>query len=191
VVEESIALERLEIEPVTHETRRIYMKSNICRTLFTLVMMGVCVLSFAEAASAQTEDWDFAARRLEGSWTVKIALVNCQTGVAVGAPFLSMLTFARGGTLLETTSNPMFFPAVRGPGHGVWSHTGHRNFKAVSVAFITSNGVLVRTQTITQKIEMGEDPNSFTTPSASVVFVPADGGPTITGCATATGTRIE
>ena len=169
------------------------MKSNICRALFTLVIMGVCVFSFVGAASAQTEDWDFAARRLEGSWTVQVILRDCQTGVPLGSPFLSMLTFVRGGTLLETTSSPAFFPAVRGPGHGVWSHSGLglHTFKAASTAFITSNGVLVKTQTITQKIEMGSNPNTFTTPSASVVFVPAGGGPTITGCATATGTRIE
>jgi hypothetical protein len=167
------------------------MKSNICKALFTLVITGVCVLSLAEAASAQTDDWDFGARRLEGSWTVQVTQRNCQTGDAIGAPFYSLLTFARGGTLVESTVNPMFFPAVRGPGHGVWSHTGYRTFRALSVAFITSNGVLVKTQTITQTIEMGNDPNSFTTPSASVVFVPAGGGPTITGCATATGTRIE
>jgi len=169
------------------------MKSNICKALFTLVITGVCFFSLVGTALAQTEDWDFAARRLEGSWTVQVTQRNCQTGDAIGAPFFSLLTFARGGTLVESTANPMFFPAVRGPGHGVWSHSGLglHNFRAVSTAFITSNGVLVKTQTITQKIEMGANPNSFTTPSASVVFVPAGGGPTITGCATATGTRIE
>jgi hypothetical protein len=167
------------------------MKSNICRNLFTLVITGVCALSFAGTASAQTEDWDFGGRRLEGSWTVQITLQNCQTGAAMGNPFFSLLTFARGGTAVETTANPMFFPAVRGPGHGVWSHTGPHTFRAVTVAFITSSGVLVKTQTITQTIEMGDDPDSFTTPSASVVFIPTDGGPTITGCATATGTRIK
>jgi hypothetical protein len=151
----------------------------------------MCIFSLVEAASAQTDDWDFAARRLEGSWTVQVTQRNCQTGAAMGAPFFSLLTFGRGGTLVESTVNPMFFPAVRGPGHGVWSHAGHRTYRALSVAFITSNGVLVKTQTITQTIQMGDNPNSFTTPSASVVFVPADGGPTITGCATATGTRIE
>jgi hypothetical protein len=169
------------------------MKSNICKALVALVITGVCVFSFVGAALAQTEDWDFAARRLEGSWTVQVTQRDCQTGVPLGPPFLSMLTFVRGGTLIETTSSPVFFPAVRGPGHGVWSHSGLglHTFKAVSTAFITSNGVLVKTQTITQKIEMGANPDSFTTPSASVVFVPADGGPTITGCASATGTRIE
>ena len=105
---------------------------------------------------------------------VKVTQHNCQTGDPVGDPFFSLLTFSRGGTLLESTANPMFFPAVRGDGHGVWSATGHQTYRAVSTAFITSNGKLVNTQTITQKIEMGADPNTFETPSASVVFVASE-----------------
>jgi hypothetical protein len=167
------------------------MKSVIYRELCQLVLAGVCVLSFAGSAGAQSEAWDHGAGRLEGSWTVKVTQHNCQTGDPVGDPFLSLLTFSQGGTLLESTANPMFFPAVRGDGHGAWSATDHQTYRAVSTAFITSNGKLVSTQTITQKIEMGADPNTFETPSASVVFVPANGGPTITGCATATGSRIE
>jgi hypothetical protein len=102
-----------------------------------------------------------------------------------------MLTFSRGGTLLETTANPMFFPAVRGPGHGVWSHANDRTFKAVSVAFITLNGALAKTQTIRQTIKMGDDPDTFKTSSATVLIVPAGGGPNISGCASAIGTRIK
>jgi hypothetical protein len=84
----------------------------------------------------------------------------------------------------------MFFPAVRGPGHGIWSHTNHHEFKAVSTAYITMNGALVRTQTIRQTIEMGNNPDQLTS-TATVAFIPADGSPTINGCATATGKRIE
>jgi hypothetical protein len=167
------------------------MKSGVYRGFFALVIAGACVLSLTGAVWAQTEDLALGAPRLEGSWTVEVTQRNCQTGDPVGNPFFSLLTFVRGGTLLETTSNPMFFPAVRGPGHGVWGATSRQTFRAVSIAFITSNGELVKTQTITQTIEMGRDRNSFETTSASVVFVPVDGGPTITGCATATGKRIE
>lgn len=167
------------------------MKSNAWKALLGLAAAGACALSLAQAALAQSGDWDLEARKLEGSWTVQVTQVNCETGVPLSSPFLSMLTFGRGGTLVETTSNPMFFPAVRGPGHGVWSHANDNSFKAVSVAFITLNGVLVKTQTISQTIEIGVDPNTFQTTSASVVIVPATGGPTIKGCATAGGTRIE
>jgi hypothetical protein len=167
------------------------MKSEFRKALVTLAFTGICVFSLAASASAQVEDWDLAARVLEGSWTVQVTQRDCNSGAALGTPFLSLLTFGRGGTLLETTENPMFYPAVRGPGHGVWSHTGYRTFRALSTAFITSSGVLAKTQTITQTIEMGDNPDTFTTTSASVVFVPAAPGPTITGCATATAKRIE
>jgi hypothetical protein len=167
------------------------MKSAVYREFHQLIFGVVCVLSLAGSAGAQSEAWDHGAGRLQGSWMVKVTQQDCQTGNPLGDPFSSLLTFSQGGTLLESTANPMFFPAVRGDGHGVWSATGHQTYRAVSTAFITSNGKLVNTQTITQKIEMGADPNTFETSSASVVFVPANGGPTMTGCATATGSRIE
>jgi hypothetical protein len=167
------------------------MKSGAYKAFCQLLLAGACVLSMAQAARAQAEAWDRGDGRLEGSWTVKITQHNCETGDPVGNPFLSLLTFSQGGTLVESTSNPMFFPAIRGDGHGVWSATGRQTYRALSTAFITLNGELVKTQTITQKIAMGADPNTFEVHSASVVFVPADGGSTITGCATATGTRIE
>jgi len=161
------------------------------KALRTGIAGAACALSLAQATWAQPEDRDPEARTLEGSWTVQVTQVDCQSGAALGSPFLSMLTFGRGGILLETTSNPMFFPALRSPGHGVWSYSPDRSFKAVSVAFITLNGKLAKTQTITQKIELGEDRDTFKTTSASMSLVSADGEPTISGCAIASGKRIK
>ncbi len=89
------------------------MKSVVYEAFCQLILAGVFALSFAGAAGAQTEGWDQEAGKLEGSWTVKVTQHNCETGDPVGKPFLSLLTFSRGGTLLESTNNPMFFPAVR------------------------------------------------------------------------------
>jgi hypothetical protein len=167
------------------------MKSGIWRSILALAAFGGCAVAIAQDNAARSEDGRFEPRGLVGSWTVQVTQVDCGTGAPLGNPFLSMLTFSDGGTAVETTSNPMFFPAVRGPGHGAWSYAHGRTYKAVTVAFITLNGVLAKTQTITQTIEIGDDPNEFTTTSASVAIVPAAGGPTITGCATADGKRIE
>jgi hypothetical protein len=176
--------------PAIFTQRRIKaMKSLIWGALLTLAATAVGAGTLT--AAAQTENRDLDGRTLEGSWTVQVTQLNCETGAPLGSPFLSLLTFAKGETLVETTSNPMFFPAVRGPGHGVWSYSGDHSFKAVSVAFITLDGALVKTQTISQTIEMRDGPNTFKTTKASVVFVPVAGGPTITGCATAVGKRIE
>lgn len=166
------------------------MRSKSFKGLLLLATATLYVLALGQVAAAEAQDRDSAPQALEGSWTVQVTQVNCQSGAALGSPFLSLLTFERGGTMVETTSNPMFFPAVRGPGHGVWTRD-RQGFKAVSVAFITLNGALIKTQTITQWIQVEADGNSFTTTSASVVFVPEGGGPSITGCATAAGKRIE
>lgn len=167
------------------------IRSTALKALCAMGTAVACILPLAPSAGAQPEDRYIEARTVVGSWTVQVTQVNCETGETLGGPFLSMLTFGEGGILLETTSNPMFFPAVRGPGHGVWSYGPNRSFKAVSVAFITLNGELVKTQTISQTIELGEDPDTFKTTSATVALVPAGGGPTISGCAVATGTRIK
>jgi hypothetical protein len=167
------------------------MRLESWKVVFALLAAGACVLPLTQIAAAQTEDQDHEARSIEGSWTVQVTQVNCRTGDALGSPFYSLLTFSRGGTLVETTANPMFFPAVRGPGHGVWSHGNDHSFKAVSVAFITVNGALAKAQTIRQTINIGDDPDTFKTTSATILIVPVGGGPTITGCATATGTRIK
>ena len=139
---------------------------------------------------AASPDGSDEGQKLEGTWKVTVTLRDCSVGTPIGSPFLSLLTFARGGTLTESTSSPMFFPALRGPGHGVWSKTGGNTYAASSMAMITVNGVLARTQTITQKIEVNTD-DSFTTTSATVKFFAPDGTQVGAGCATATGPRFE
>jgi hypothetical protein len=100
--------------------------------------------------------------------------------------------------MTETTANPMFYPAERGPGHGVWSHVkgggygdaSDRRYQARSLAAITANGVLTQEQIIRQDIQMGNSPNSLQTTSASVEFYKPDGTLVRKGCATAQGTRF-
>ena len=140
--------------------------------------------------------------RLEGTWSVQVMQRDCSTGTPLGVPFLSLLTFAHGGTMTETTSNPMFYPAVRGPGHGVWQHLNgsggpkrgpdgdDRHYQASSIALITVNGVLTQEQIIRQTIQMGNNPNLFHTTSASVEFYTPAGTLVRKGCATAQGTRF-
>ncbi len=168
------------------------MKSRTWKALAAFTMAGALALALGSGAAPRFEDWESAARKLEGTWRVQVKLYNCQTNAAIGTPFQSLLTFARGGTMTETTANPMFFPAQRGPGHGVWSYTGHRTYSASSLAFITVNGALAQTQKITQTIEMGENPDEFTTTEASVQFFDPTGKLLpMAGCATATAQRFE
>ncbi len=166
------------------------MNSKIWKVLGGLVLAGTIALSLGRSVTAHVDDDSASARKLEGTWIVTVSQHDCSSGKILGASFQSLLTFDRGGTMTETTSNPMFFPADRGPGHGIWNYTGHHTFDAASLAFITMNGGLVKTQKITQKIEMDND-NQFTTTDASVQFFDPSGKLLLTGCATATGQRFE
>jgi len=158
--------------------------------------LAVLALMAFGMSSARGASWpidDFLTQPLEGSWMFQISLQDCTSHAAIGAPFFSLLTFNRGGTVTETTANPGFVPpTVRGPGHGIWRHDGRRGYgyEATTTAFITVNGVLSRTQTITQTIEL-EGPDKLKTTSASVQFFSPTGSLLMTGCAEATGKRIE
>ncbi|MFL6427543.1 MAG: hypothetical protein ACJ71S_04815 [Acidobacteriaceae bacterium] len=158
---------------------------------YAKVTMLFAIAAIVSVCSARGASWpENGGQQLEGTWELQIGLQDCSSGSPVGAPFRSLLTFAQGGTMTETTANPMFFPAVRGPGHGAWIQTGHHTYKATSTAFITVNGALTRIQTIAQTIEIGRD-DVFKTDAASVKFFQPDGTLVATGCAAAIGKRIE
>ncbi len=164
-----------------------------------VLMTAALVAASAGIALADGPARVSAGRGLEGTWTVTVTLRDCQAGSPLGNPFRSLLSFARGGTVTETTANPSFFPAVRSPGHGVWgaqrieagSASGRgRSYDAATTAFLTVDGVLTRTQKITQSIRMGDDPDTFDS-DASVQFFDPAGRLLVTACATAVGQRFE
>lgn len=114
------------------------MKTEVSISKSALCALASSFLLFAAlAAAAQSPAPANPAKDLHGTWIVTISLVNCQNGRPMGSPFLSLLTFGAPGTLIETTSNPSFYPAERGPGHGAWKQTGEHRYKATSIAFIT------------------------------------------------------
>jgi hypothetical protein len=165
------------------------MNANLLKWIPQFAIAAIVMLSLVSNAAARPSA--AAVEKLQGSWMVTVQQVDCTTGVALGNPFLSMLTFNRGGTMTETTSNPMFYPSDRGPGHGVWIITGRNAYEATSTAFVTVNGALTATQVITQTITMTDNPDQFETTKASVQFFSPTGTLLVSGCATASGQRIK
>jgi hypothetical protein len=156
----------------------------------TALVAGALILGSAVTARAQSEQ---SPKGLEGTWRVQVTQYNCATGATL-PPFWSLLSFARGGVLTETTSNPGFLPAQRTPGHGVWSSAGGNAYTAVSEGFILFDsptnppGLKAGVQKILQAIVL-TDEDHFTS-LASVNFFNND-GTTVTGCARAVGTRFS
>jgi hypothetical protein len=162
------------------------MKATFSKVICAAAVVAGLVFS-AQAANADSDDF---ISSLEGTWRVTVTQHVCTTGAEVGMPFKSLLSFAPGGTVTETTSNPMFFPAERGPGHGVWQRTGLRTFTANSEAFITVNGELTKRQIISQSITVSVD-SSHLTSNATVEFLDPSGALLMKGCATAVAQRYE
>lgn len=166
------------------------MKTPLWKRKLVLTFAGILTLSFMAGTIARADD-DNDSARLQGTWVVTVTQRDCTSGAQLGAPFLSLLTFAKGGTMTETTSNPMSFPAERGPGHGVWSQISRHRYSASSIALITLNGALTTLQTITQTIKIGDDPDQFQTTKVHVEFFTPAGTLVRSGCATATGARYR
>ena len=160
----------------------------IAATLFSMLdtVGGISLTPVSDAMAAMPAQ--SKARRLEGTWQVQVTLQNCQTGAALRtAP--ALLTFAEGGTLVETTT--VFSSAQRSPGHGFWEHMGGKTFKAVSKAFIFNpDGTWAGTQTLTQAIEFGDDPDVFNSNATTEIVAP-NGNVILSGCATAVAHRME
>jgi hypothetical protein len=168
----------------------------------TLVVAGFVVSSAAATAARPA-----AARQgdLEGAWSVQVTLRDCSTGAPAGAPFYSLVSFHRGGTLSEGSASLAFAPGQRTPGHGTWSRIGNRTYRQEMV-----NLILFDTE---PNLPPGHDPNLPITPgffagrqvvehtvvvkgrelssSGTNAFYRSSGELYRTGCSTATGRRIE
>jgi hypothetical protein len=91
--------------------------------------------------------------------------------------------------LIDTTT--AVGAALRSSGHGTWEKIGDHSFHAFSLAFLFSPAnVWTGTQTVTQAIQIGDDPDELTSTATSQIF---DTGRNLVNatCSTAVAHRIE
>lgn len=170
------------------------MHSNIRHSVARLALLSLLAstISFATSRDVRAGEPDGRSRshatRLEGTWFTQVTIRDCHTGAA-SREFPALNTFAQGGTLIDTTT--AVGPALRTPGHGVWEKTGGHRFRAFSQAFLFNPAhVWTGTQTITQAILIGDDPDEFTS-TASSQFFDTVGNLLNALCSTAVARRIE
>jgi hypothetical protein len=162
---------------------------------FILVLAAAVTFTAAKQGNAQTSEGQEEqqnlgsdAKKLVGTWRVQVTIRDCATGVEIRT-FRSLLTFAHGGTTAETTSSTS--PLLRGPGHGIWQRTGDHTFSNQFEAFtFNSAGAWTGTQKIMQHIEIGPDPDEYSS-SGSNQIVDINGNVLVTGCNTAIGRRFQ
>ena len=158
------------------------------RAFLLPVAAGAAALLASFPASA-------APASLVGSWSVQVTTYNCSTG-AQNPAFTSLLSFSDGGTEAETTSNPMLALGQRSPAFGDWVDLGGGRYKMTTEAlilFATQGGgqappIPQGTQVINQKIRL--QGNQHFRSVATIQFFDQTGALALSGCATATGTRL-
>jgi hypothetical protein len=150
-------------------------------------MSGSVTAATGGRPAAQAQTADPQNRTLEGTWQVQIALRDCQTGDPLGTPFVSLVTYARGGTVTATTARVC--PALLSPFFGVWTNTGAHTYSSVAQAFLFNPaGAWTGTQTLRQWIAFSS-PDQYTVTATIEIANPA-GTVVSSGCATAVGARM-
>jgi hypothetical protein len=160
------------------------MNSRIGRLVSIATLIALFTGPFANEAAAQDPK-----RAIEGTWFVQLTMRDCADGTAVGSAF-GLNTFVEGGTMLGTPSAPT---TVIRTGHGVWTHVAGRLFvnRMALFAYNPQTGAFAGVRLVTRNIEVGPDPDEFTSRDTDQLYDAA----TLTpigpqGCVTGVGRRL-
>jgi len=162
-------------------------------TISVALLIGAGAASTARAGSA-TEPG------LEGTWSVQVTRRDCQSQAPLGPPILALITFARGGTMIDSAGSPPpgFAPSQRSIGLGTWAHDGGHKYVSNTVMLVhfdttpppPAPPLKTGWQILSQEIELS-DRDNFTA-VASVRFLDTGGTEyRPKGCSTAEGRRFE
>lgn len=141
-----------------------------------------------KAAQAELKRGESDGNNVEGSWMITVTRVNPPPGLP--ATFKSLMTFAAGGGLVETSSTGT---TRRGPAHGVWERVTGRLYATTMVLFRFDSvtGAFLGTQKVNRTMRLSQDGQTFEAVSLATQYDP-DGVVTVAGLrATETGERIN
>lgn len=166
------------------------MKSKQVKTIGG-TFFAVLVVSALTAglASANEDSKDRRSDgRFVGTWNAQVTLRNCQSGAPIRS-FPSTTTFMSGGTMIDSSSG--IPQAMKTPGHGVWSHTGGKNyqFKFKSFGFDASGNSAGWT-IISHEASVNSRGDELESAGTAEVYAP-NGSLVFTGCSSTAATRFE
>lgn len=177
------------------------MKNQILHIMvvlaFAMLFAGMQVSVFGQeietngAVEIQTEDF---RGDIEGVWRTVVTPRNCLTGDAIPnvPPIRGLFTFHKGETMAEWGVPGGSNPALRSPGHGLWTRVrpGRNGFAFTFIFYrYDAGGVLLGSQKITASLELSPFGNTFASTSA-IQLLDVNDNVIGTGCATAVGARF-
>jgi hypothetical protein len=166
------------MERTTHRT----MKCGIIMTVVILMISVVPVI--AQSVTAQSEAPE---RSLVGVWVTEVTRRNCETGEPIGTS-RPQLTFAEGGTLLETIGPS----TIRSPGNGIWKREHGWNEYSSALRFMRYDaaGSFIGSGVVRVAITLDETGNHYTSTATNDVL-DVNGSVISSGCATSVSTRFS
>ena len=125
---------------------------------------------------------------LVGVWVTQVTRRNCETGEPIGATSQIQVTFAKGGTLLETVGPSIF----RSPGNGIWKREHGWNEYSFAQRFMRFDaaGVFVGSGVVRAALTLDETGNHYTS-TATNDILDVNGNVIGSGCATSVSTRFS
>lgn len=126
-------------------------------------------------------------RSLVGVWLTQVTRRNCDTGEPIAAAGRIQVTFAEGGTLLETIGPSI----LRSPGNGIWKREQGWNEYSYALRFMRFDaaGVFVGSGVVRAAITLDETGDNYISTATNDVL-DAAGNVISSGCATSVSTRF-
>jgi hypothetical protein len=165
------------------------------RITFTITF-GIMAIITAVAISQSTiraqnppvDPVGFREPSLVGVWLTQVTRRNCDTGEPIGATSQSQLTFAEGGTLLETIGPSIF----RSPGNGIWKREHGWNEYSYALRFMRYDaaGSFVGSGVVRVALTLDETGDHYTSTATNDVL-DVNGNVIGSGCATSVSTRFS
>jgi len=157
-----------------------FLKSIGGTALALLVLIGGTQIS----VSGQDNNGHDAS--LVGVWVTEVTRRNCDTGAPIGTS-RTQVTFAQGGTLLETIGPSI----LRSPGNGIWKREQGWSEYSFALRFMRFDaaGVFVGSGIVRANITLDETGDNSTSTAANDVL-DVNGNVIASGCATSVSTRF-
>ena len=184
------------------QSRTVQRWTRLAAASFAAALFGT---SLAAAGAPQANQ---GQATLVGTWLVQVTVRDCTTNAPLGAPFNSLVTFNRGGTLAESPGSLAFAPNQRSAGHGTWTRLPGRRFAQEMIALVLFDtsanlpgtpgfnpalpigpGFFAGWQTVSHTLQMVDDDHLES--AGTNAFYKTDGSLYRAGCSTATAQRFK
>ena len=166
------------------------------RITFTAITFGILAIITAVAISQSTitaqnppvDPVGFREPSLVGVWLTQVTRRNCDTGEPIAATGRIQLTFAEGGTLLETIGPS----TIRSPGNGIWKREHGWNEYSYALRFMRYDaaGSFIGSGVVRAALTLDETGDHYTATATNDVL-DVNGNVIGSGCATSVSTRFS